>query len=42
VFDVADVMYLLYEAKGALTIVRRDDGERAPLVQAALDRSAGL
>jgi len=42
IFDVADVMYLLYEAKGALTIVRRDDGERAPLVQAALDRSAGI
>ena len=35
-------MYLLYEAKRALTIVRRDDGGRAPLVQAALDRSGGI
>jgi uncharacterized membrane protein YcaP (DUF421 family) len=42
VFDVADVEYLLYEAEGALTIVGRDRGDRAPLVEAALQRAVGV
>jgi len=42
VLDVADVMYLLYEAKGALTIVLRGADGPAPLVQAALERSTGF
>jgi uncharacterized membrane protein YcaP (DUF421 family) len=42
VFDVADVAYLLYEATGALTIVRRDQIDRAPLVEAALESAVGM
>jgi uncharacterized membrane protein YcaP (DUF421 family) len=40
--DVADLRYLLYEAKGALTIVARDADDHAPLVQAALDSAIGF
>lgn len=40
--DIADVRYLLYEANGALTIVRRDAADQTPLVQAALERSTGF
>ncbi len=40
VLDVAHVKYLLFEAEGALTIVPRGTDDQAPLVQAALDRSA--
>ena len=42
VLDVAELKYLLYEAKGALTIVRSDANHRAPLVQAALESSTGF
>jgi uncharacterized membrane protein YcaP (DUF421 family) len=41
VFDVADVAYVLYEPTGALTIVRRDQIDKAPLVEAALHAAAG-
>ncbi|MGH9076436.1 MAG: DUF421 domain-containing protein [Acidimicrobiales bacterium] len=41
VFDVADVEYLLYEAQGALTIVRCAQDNQAPLVQEALAGAAG-
>lgn len=40
--EVGEVKYLLYEASGQLTIVRRDTGRTAPLVQAALDQSVGF
>lgn len=39
--DLDQVKYLIYEAAGQLTIVRRDVADTAPLIQAALDQSAG-
>lgn len=42
VFDLADLRYVLYEAKGGLTLVPRDDGRReGPLIEAALGAAAG-
>ncbi|MBG0741030.1 DUF421 domain-containing protein [Paeniglutamicibacter antarcticus] len=41
VFDLAELQYLLYESKGALTIVRRDETGSVPLIRMALDGSAG-
>lgn len=37
-----EVKYLIYEATGQLTVVRRDAGATTPLVQEALDQSAGF
>lgn len=39
--DLEDVRYLIYEATGKLTIVRRDVVTTPPLVQVALDQSEG-
>ncbi|MGI8415134.1 MAG: DUF421 domain-containing protein [Nakamurella sp.] len=39
--DLEQVKYLIYEAAGQLTIVRRDVVSPAPLIQAALDQSVG-
>lgn len=41
VFDVKDLRYVLYEAKGGLTVVRRDDEPGTPLVDVALRSSTG-
>lgn len=40
VFDIGELQYVLYEAKGGLTLVRREAG-RAPLVAADLESSVG-
>ncbi len=42
VLDLAELKYLLYEAKGGLSIVRRDASDDAPLVHAALEVSTGF
>lgn len=42
VLDLHELKYLLYEAKGGLSIVRRDTDGAVPLIQAALDGSAGF
>jgi uncharacterized membrane protein YcaP (DUF421 family) len=39
IFDLADLRYLLYEAKGGLTVVRRQTN--GPLVDSAVDSAAG-
>lgn len=41
VFDVRDLRYVLYESKGGLTVVRRDDEPAAPLVDVAVRSSTG-
>lgn len=41
VFDVRELRYVLYEAKGGLTIVRREDEPGSPLVDVALRSSTG-
>jgi uncharacterized membrane protein YcaP (DUF421 family) len=42
VFDVAELSYVLYEAKGGLAIVPRDQDTRAPLVQRAVEEAVGF
>jgi uncharacterized membrane protein YcaP (DUF421 family) len=41
VFDLAQVKYLIYEAKGGLTVVPSDDG-RKPLVNTALTKAKAV
>jgi uncharacterized membrane protein YcaP (DUF421 family) len=41
VFDLAGLRYVLYEAKGGLTVVPDDAPSGAPLVREALDAAAG-
>lgn len=41
IVDLDQVKYLIYEAAGQLSIVRRDTLPTPPLVQAALDQSVG-
>ncbi|MDQ2848660.1 MAG: DUF421 domain-containing protein [Actinomycetota bacterium] len=40
--DLDQLKYLIYEAAGQLTIVRRDVVKPPPLIQAALDQSVGF
>ena len=42
VFDVDQLAYVLYEAKGGLTVVPRDQDAHAPLVQRGVDGSVGF
>ncbi len=41
VFKVWELRYVLYEAKGGLTVVRREDEPGSPLVDAGLRSSTG-
>jgi len=41
VFNLADVRYVLYETKGGLTVVPRQQGPVPPLVQHGLNVSVG-
>lgn len=41
VYDLADVAFVLYEAKGDLTVVRERPGPVPPLVRDGLDNSVG-
>ncbi len=41
VFDLTDVRYVLYETKGGLTVVPRQQGPVPPLVQHGLNVSVG-
>ena len=41
VFDIADLQYVLYEAKGGLTVVPRQTSSPAPLVTKGLEGSVG-
>ena len=41
VFDLTGIQYVLYEAKGDLTVVHEDSGGVPPLVRAGLDASTG-
>lgn len=41
VFDLADVRYVLYETKGSITVVPRDERADGPLVRSGVDAAAG-
>lgn len=41
VSDVRDLRYVLYESKGGLTVVRREDEPAAPLIDVAVRSSTG-
>jgi uncharacterized membrane protein YcaP (DUF421 family) len=41
VFDIAELQYVLYEAKGGLTVVPREPTARSPLVSEGLENSVG-